>query len=73
MVDSYSDRAISGASLVRPGVQKLIADAGRGRFDVILTESLDRLSRDLEDAAGLFKKMAFARHQDLDRRRGRNP
>ena len=60
VVDSYSDRAISGASLVRPGVQKLIADAGRGRFDVILTESLDRLSRDLEDAAGLFKKMAFA-------------
>lgn len=57
---SYSDRAISGASLLRPGIQELIADAQRGRFDIILTESIDRLSRDQEDIAGLYKRMRFA-------------
>jgi site-specific DNA recombinase len=60
VADSYSDRAISGASLLRPGIQELIADASRRRFDVILTESLDRLSRDMEDIAGLYKRMKFA-------------
>ncbi|PRD43039.1 resolvase [Phyllobacterium phragmitis] len=60
VVDSYIDRAISGASLIRPGIQKLIADGFKRRFDVILTESLDRLSRDQEDIAGFYKRMRFA-------------
>lgn len=60
VVDSYTDRAISGASLLRPGVQELIADGLRRRFDLILTESLDRLSRDQEDIAGFYKRMRFA-------------
>jgi len=60
IVDSYSDRAISGASLLlRPGVQELIQDAGRRRFDLVMTESLDRLSRDQEDIAGIYKRMRF--------------
>ena len=60
IIDSYTDRAISGASLLRPAVQELISDALKGRFDVILAESLDRLSRDQEDIAGLYKRMRFA-------------
>ena len=60
VVDSYSDRAISGASLLRPGIQELISDAQRQHFDTVLTESLDRLSRDQEDIAGLYKRMRFA-------------
>jgi site-specific DNA recombinase len=60
IVDSYTDRAISGASLLRPGIQELIQDATRGRFAVVLAEAMDRLSRDQEDIAGLFKRMAFA-------------
>lgn len=60
IVDSYSDRAVSGASLLRPGIQELIRDAMNGRFVVVLAEAMDRLSRDQEDIAGLFKRMAFA-------------
>ncbi|MBN9530344.1 MAG: recombinase family protein [Alphaproteobacteria bacterium] len=60
VVDSYSDRAISGASLLRPGIQDLIGDAQRGRFELILTESLDRLSRDQADIAAFYKRMNFA-------------
>ena len=60
VIDSYTDRAISGASLLRPGIQELIQDAARGRFTVVLAEAMDRLSRDQEDIAGLFKRMAFS-------------
>ena len=61
VVKTYTDHAISGASLLlRPGVQQLIAGAGAFGFDVILSESLDRLSRDQEDIAGIYKRMAFA-------------
>ena len=60
IAEEYSDHAISGASLLRPGIQALIADAGAGRFDILLAEAMDRLSRDQEDIAGLFKRMAFA-------------
>lgn len=59
IVDSYIDRAISGASLLRSGVQELIADGLKRRFDLVLTESLDRLSRDQEDIAGFYKRMRF--------------
>jgi site-specific DNA recombinase len=60
IVDSYTDRAISGASLLRPGIQQLIHDAVRDRFAIVLAEAMDRLSRDQEDIAGLFKRMAFS-------------
>jgi len=60
LTQCYSDRAISGASLMRSGVQSLIADALTGRFDIILAEALDRLSRDQEDIAGIYKRMEFA-------------
>lgn len=60
IVEEYSDHAISGASLLRPGIQALISDASRGRFDMILAEAMDRLSRDQEDIAGIFKRMSYA-------------
>ncbi|SDF09788.1 recombinase family protein, partial [Rhodospira trueperi] len=56
----YSDRGISGSNLLRPGVQSLMADAGRGHFSIVVAESLDRLSRDQEDIAALFKRLSFA-------------
>ena len=57
---SYSDQAISGASLLRPGYQKLLQDARAQSFDVLVAEGLDRLSRDQADIANLFKHLAFA-------------
>ena len=60
IVEEYSDHAISGASLLRPGIQALISDAAHGRFNVILAEAMDRLSRDQEDIAGIFKRMSYA-------------
>jgi DNA invertase Pin-like site-specific DNA recombinase len=34
--------------------------AMNGEFDILICEALDRLSRDQEDIAGLFKRMEFA-------------
>ena len=56
----YSDRGISGASLIRPGIQKLLQDAQAGQFEIVVTESLDRLSRDQEDIAHIYKRIRFA-------------
>jgi site-specific DNA recombinase len=61
VVDTYQDAAISGASVVlRPGVQSLLQNAQRGKFDIVLAEALDRVSRDQADVATLFKHLRFA-------------
>ena len=60
IADEYSDHAVSGATLLRPGFQSLMRAALNRRFDVVLAESLDRFSRDQEDTAGLFKRLTFA-------------
>ncbi len=56
----YSDAAISGATVLRPGYQKLLEDARNGAFDVVVAEALDRLSRDQEDVAALYKQLSFS-------------
>lgn len=57
----YSDRARTGTTIHgRDGLQRLIQDARRGTFSVVIVESLDRLSRDTEDLAGLYKRLKFA-------------
>ena len=60
LTGTYSDRGLSGASALRPGYQQLLEDARAGRFDLVVAESLDRLSRDQEHVAGLFKQLSFA-------------
>jgi site-specific DNA recombinase len=60
VVAEFSDAAISGASLHnRPGLLDLLVAAQAQQFDAVLTESIDRLSRDLEDIAGLHKRLAY--------------
>lgn len=55
----YADHAISGASLVRPGIQLLMRDAHAGKFDLVLTESLDRISRDQGTSQGSINGCAL--------------
>lgn len=59
VVEIYSDKAISGASLMRSGIQKLLRDAQGNAFDVVLSEALDRLSRNQADIAAIFQKLQF--------------
>lgn len=57
VVAEYADKAQSGGSMFRDGLRDMLEAANAGRFDVILVEALDRLSRDMEDLAGMHKRM----------------
>ncbi len=60
VVATYADKARSGASLIgRDQIMQMLADAQAGKFDAIIVEALDRLSRDMEDLAGIHKRMSF--------------
>src|ERR1700691_1258620 len=60
VVEVYADHALSGATTNRPGLQALVADARQGRLEVVLAEALDRISRDQEHTAGIWKTLEFA-------------
>ena len=60
LVEVYMDRAMSGASLGRSGIQSLMVDAANHKFDIVYAEALDRISRDQEDVAGVYKRLRFA-------------
>jgi site-specific DNA recombinase len=55
----YQDAASSGALRDRKGYMSLVADAIGGKFDLVVAESLDRLDRDLEATARLYKQLKF--------------
>jgi DNA invertase Pin-like site-specific DNA recombinase len=55
-----TDYAVSGATTLRPGYQQLMALLRGGGTDIVLAESLDRLSRDQEHLAALYKLASFA-------------
>jgi DNA invertase Pin-like site-specific DNA recombinase len=44
IVKEYTDR-VSGAKTRRPGLDEMLADARRGRFDIVLVWASDRLAR----------------------------
>jgi site-specific DNA recombinase len=55
----YSDHAVSGASMNRPGIQSLIKDLERRKYNVVLAESLSRISRDMSDTSYFRKVCKF--------------
>jgi site-specific DNA recombinase len=59
--DVFTDYAISGGNLSnRPGMLSLLDAAKQGTFDVVIAEALDRISRDQEDTAAIFKRLSHA-------------
>ncbi len=60
VAEVYPDYALSGATVSRPSLQTLITDAKLGKFSVVLAEALDRISRDQEHIAGIWKTLTFA-------------
>src|SRR5689334_21454286 len=58
----YTDAAISGASLERPGIQALLAAVARPPlpFEVLLVDDSSRISRDLADAVRFMQQLRFA-------------
>jgi site-specific DNA recombinase len=58
----YVDEAISGASTVREGLQRLLTAASQStrQFDCILIDDSSRLTRRLADALNLYERLEFA-------------
>ena len=53
--DRYDDGGFSGGSMVRPALQRLLADIEARRIDVVVVYKVDRLTRSLADFAKLVE------------------
>jgi site-specific DNA recombinase len=62
--ERYDDGGLSGASLERPALQRLLSDISEGKVDAVVVYKVDRLTRSLADFAKLVelfeeKKVSF--------------
>jgi len=55
VADRYDDGGVSGGTLERPGLQRLLEDIEDGLVDVVVVYKIDRLSRSLADFAKLVE------------------
>ncbi|WP_019903532.1 recombinase family protein [Methylobacterium sp. 77] len=53
--EAYDDGGVSGGSLDRPALQRLLAEVEAGRVDVVVVYKVDRLTRALSDFAKLVE------------------
>jgi DNA invertase Pin-like site-specific DNA recombinase len=53
--DVYDDGGLSGGTLERPALKRLLADVAAGQVDIIVVYKVDRLTRSLFDFAKLVK------------------
>lgn len=56
----YDDGGISGGTLERPALQRLMADIDAGRIDMVVVYKIDRLTRSLADFAKLVERLEAA-------------
>lgn len=58
----FSDAAKSARSTTgRDGLDALLQAVDKGEIDIILTEDVSRISRDMADSASIFKRLQYAR------------
>ena len=64
LVKIYADEGISGTSLKhRDAFNEMIADCKAGKIDLIITKSVSRFARNVEDFIGTVRKLAEQRPQ----------
>ena len=63
VVEEYRDAGISGAKGrdIRPGLDQMLKDASKGRFDVVMAWAIDRLGRSLIDLLGTIQTLEACR------------
>jgi len=55
--EAYDDGGLSGGTLERPAMQRLLADVDAGRVDQIVVYKIDRLTRSLADFAKIVERL----------------
>ena len=58
---AYDDGGISGGTMERPGLKRLLADIASGLVDVVVVYKVDRLTRSLGDFARIVEQFRRAR------------
>ena len=57
LVSWYTDAGVSGGTLERPELQRLLEDSRTGQFEVVLVAKMDRVARDLMAQLWLEKEL----------------
>ncbi|WP_300532344.1 recombinase family protein [Maricaulis sp.] len=60
LAEHYDDGGVSGGTLERPALQRLLADIDAGRVDLVVVYKVDRLTRSLPDFAKLIERLNAA-------------
>src|SRR6056297_3215272 len=60
LADEYDDGGLSGGTMDRPALQRLMADIDAGRVDQIVVYKIDRLTRSLADFAKIVERLDAA-------------
>ena len=67
VVEEYVDHGFSGAHVKRPALDRLLADARRGRFQAVIVWACDRLARSTRHFLEVFDELAHLNVQFISR------
>ncbi len=65
VVEIYEDAGISGSTMNRPALQRLLLDARNGKWEMVVTYKVDRLSRNVRDLLTICEDHLMAGKKDL--------
>ena len=57
VVDEYTDRGISGKTMQRPELQRMLKDANEGKLDYIMVYKTNRLARNTSDLLNIVEEL----------------
>ncbi|MBF7025358.1 cassette chromosome recombinase CcrB [Staphylococcus kloosii] len=57
LVDIYADRGISGKSMNRPALQRMLQDAKNGKLDCVIVYKINRLARNTSDLLTIVEEL----------------
>lgn len=58
VMDQYIDMALTGTNTERPNFQRMLDDAKKGLFDVVIVHKMDRFSRNVRDTLNIESELA---------------
>lgn len=67
VVEEFVDHGFSGARVKRPALDRMMAEAARGRFDVVLVWAADRMARSTRHLLEVLDELAHLNVQFISR------
>lgn len=57
LIDVYADRGISGKSMNRPELQRMLQDAKNGKLNCVIVYKINRLARNTSDLLSIVEEL----------------